>query len=87
MDLKLKAKKDVSREHLQIRRDPASGHFFIKDLSTLGTTVNGKRVPAQHPTGQWRRSGQQCRSGTSGQGSDRPGRASWTIDFKAVKQR
>jgi|SRR5579884_4135902 len=46
VDLKLAAKKDVSREHLQIRRDPASGKFFIKDLSSLGTTVNGKRVPA-----------------------------------------
>jgi len=46
VDLKLKAKKDVSREHLQIRRDASSGQFFIKDLSTLGTTVNGKRVPA-----------------------------------------
>ena len=46
MDLKLKAKKDVSREHLQIRRDPGTGDFFIKDLSTLGTTVNGKRIPA-----------------------------------------
>jgi pSer/pThr/pTyr-binding forkhead associated (FHA) protein len=45
VDLKLRAKKDVSREHLQIRRDPATGQFFIKDLSTLGTTVNGKRVP------------------------------------------
>src|SRR5579884_2379459 len=46
VDLKLKAKKDVSREHLQIRRDASSGRFFIKDLSTLGTTVNGKRIPA-----------------------------------------
>jgi pSer/pThr/pTyr-binding forkhead associated (FHA) protein len=46
VDLKLKTKKDVSREHLQIRRDPATGRFFIKDLSTLGTTVNGRRVPA-----------------------------------------
>lgn len=46
VDVKLKTKKDVSREHLQIRRDTASGEFFIKDLSTLGTTVNGKRVPA-----------------------------------------
>jgi len=46
VDLKLSTKKDVSREHLQIRRDPGSGKFFIKDLSTLGTTVNGKRVPA-----------------------------------------
>ncbi|HLJ50525.1 MAG TPA: FHA domain-containing protein [Bryobacteraceae bacterium] len=46
VDVKLKARKDVSREHLQIRRDAESGNFFIKDLSTLGTTVNGKRVPA-----------------------------------------
>ncbi|MBV9761522.1 MAG: FHA domain-containing protein [Acidobacteriaceae bacterium] len=45
VDLKLKAKKDVSREHLQIRRDPQTGKWFIKDLSTLGTTVDGKRVP------------------------------------------
>ncbi len=44
VDLKLFTKKDVSREHLQIRRDPASGRFFIKDLSSLGTTVNGKRI-------------------------------------------
>lgn len=45
VDVRLKTKKDVSREHLQIRRDPASGNFFVKDLSTLGTTVDGKRVP------------------------------------------
>jgi hypothetical protein len=45
VDLKLKAKKDVSREHAQIRRDPSTGQLFIKDLSTLGTTVDGKRVP------------------------------------------
>jgi len=44
VDVKLKSKKDVSREHVQIRRDPTSGKFFIKDLSSLGTTVNGKRV-------------------------------------------
>jgi len=46
VDLKVVAKKDVSREHLQIRRDGDSGKFFVKDLSTLGATVNGKRVPA-----------------------------------------
>ncbi len=45
VDLKLKAKKDVSREHVQIRRDPSTGQMFIKDLSTLGTTVDGKRLP------------------------------------------
>jgi pSer/pThr/pTyr-binding forkhead associated (FHA) protein len=46
VDLRLNTKKDVSREHAQIRRDPKSGQFRIKDLSTLGTTVNGKRLPA-----------------------------------------
>jgi len=46
VDLKLNTKKDVSREHLQIRRDTASGEFYIKDLSSLGTTVNGKRIAA-----------------------------------------
>ena len=46
VDLKLSSKKDVSREHVQIRRDTGSGKFFIKDLSALGTTVNGKRIPA-----------------------------------------
>src|SRR6202171_159493 len=46
VDLKLSAKKDVSREHLQLRRDPDSGQIFIKDLSSLGTTVNGRRIPA-----------------------------------------
>ena len=45
MDLKLKTKKDVSREHVQLRRDPKNGQFYVKDLSTLGTTVNGRRVP------------------------------------------
>jgi hypothetical protein len=45
VDLKLKSLKDVSREHVQIRRDPVTNRLFIKDLSTLGTTVDGKRVP------------------------------------------
>lgn len=44
VDLKLFTRKDVSREHLQIRRDPGTGRFFVKDLSSLGTSVNGKRV-------------------------------------------
>lgn len=50
VDLKLFTKKDVSREHAQIRRDPAAGKFFLKDLSTLGTTINGKPVPANAET-------------------------------------
>lgn len=44
-DVKIDASVDVSREHARIRRDPATGRFFIIDLSTLGTTVNGQRLP------------------------------------------
>jgi len=44
-DVKIEASVDVSREHARIRRDPATGGFFLIDLSTLGTTVNGGRVP------------------------------------------
>ena len=44
-DVRVDASVDVSREHARIRRDPASGKFFLIDLSTLGTTVNGQRVP------------------------------------------
>lgn len=44
-DVRVEASVDVSREHARIRRDPQSGRFFLIDLSTLGTTVNGQRVP------------------------------------------
>ena len=45
-DLKLETLSDVSREHFRLRRDPASGHFFLKDLSRLGTTINGQKAPS-----------------------------------------
>jgi hypothetical protein len=45
-DLKLDTVPDVSREHVRLRRDPATGAFFLKDLSRLGTTVNGEKVPS-----------------------------------------
>ena len=45
VDVKLQAAPDVSREHLRIRRDPASGAFFVKDLSSYGTTLDGTAVP------------------------------------------
>lgn len=45
VDLRLDTIPDVSREHARIRRDPDSGAFRIKDLSKLGTTVNGVTVP------------------------------------------
>lgn len=44
-DVRIEASVDVSREHARIRRDPASGRFFIIDLSTLGTTLDGQRLP------------------------------------------
>lgn len=43
-DLKFETFPDVSREHFRLRRDPASGQFFLKDLSRLGTTINGEKV-------------------------------------------
>jgi pSer/pThr/pTyr-binding forkhead associated (FHA) protein len=86
VDLKLKAKKDVSREHLQIRRDPSTGKLFIKDLSTLGTTVDGKRVPPsiQHTEG----GDQDANIEVPLPAKARIGLAGVLfIDFKAVKQR
>jgi len=45
-DLKLDTLPDVSREHFRLRRDPESGKFFLKDLSRLGTTIDGVAVPS-----------------------------------------
>ena len=44
VDVRIDSSADVSREHLSIRQDP-SGRFFVSDLSMLGTTLNGKRLP------------------------------------------
>jgi hypothetical protein len=44
MDVALYTNDEVSREHLNVRRDPASGSYFVTDLSTNGTWVNGKRL-------------------------------------------
>jgi len=45
VDIKLDAAADVSREHLRIRYDEAARQFFVQDLSTYGTTVNGVALP------------------------------------------
>lgn len=45
VDIRIVAAVDVSREHARIRRDPATGRFFLIDLSSLGTTLNGRHVP------------------------------------------
>jgi hypothetical protein len=45
-DIKLETLPDVSREHFRLRRDAESGKFFLKDLSRLGTTIDGETVPS-----------------------------------------
>jgi pSer/pThr/pTyr-binding forkhead associated (FHA) protein len=45
-DLKLYTSPDVSREHLRIRYDSLTNQFYIRDLSTLGTKVNGQAIPS-----------------------------------------
>ena len=45
VDIKIVSSVDVSREHARIRRDPKTGRFFLIDLSSLGTTLNGRHVP------------------------------------------
>jgi hypothetical protein len=44
VDLRLETTFDVSREHARIQRTPAGG-FRIKDLSKLGTSVDGRPLP------------------------------------------
>jgi len=44
VDVRLDTLPDVSREHARLQRTP-EGRFRIKDLSKLGTTVDGKPVP------------------------------------------
>jgi hypothetical protein len=45
VDIRIASSPDVSREHARIRRDPATDRFFLIDLSTFGTTLNGRHVP------------------------------------------
>jgi hypothetical protein len=45
VDVRIASSPDVSREHARVRRDPKTGRFFLIDLSSLGTTLNGRHVP------------------------------------------
>jgi pSer/pThr/pTyr-binding forkhead associated (FHA) protein len=45
VDVRIVSSVDVSREHARIRRDPQSNAFFLIDLSSLGTSLNGRHVP------------------------------------------
>jgi hypothetical protein len=44
VDLPLYTSDEISREHLRLRRDAASGAFTLLDKSRNGTWLNGKRV-------------------------------------------
>jgi hypothetical protein len=44
VDVRIEAAPDISREHLRLRRDAATGQFFLKDVSLYGTTINGTLV-------------------------------------------
>jgi pSer/pThr/pTyr-binding forkhead associated (FHA) protein len=44
MDLALYTNDEVSREHLTLRRDPATGRFRIVDKSINGTWLDGRRL-------------------------------------------
>ena len=44
IDLPLYASEEVSREHLRLKRDPASGRFTVVDRSRNGTWLNGRRL-------------------------------------------
>jgi hypothetical protein len=45
VDIRIVSSVDVSREHARIRRDAQTGRFYLIDLSSLGTTLNGRHVP------------------------------------------
>jgi hypothetical protein len=44
MDLALYSNDEISREHLMLRRDGATGQFYITDKSTNGTWLDGRRL-------------------------------------------
>lgn len=45
VDIRIASSPDVSREHARIRRDPQTGVLYLIDLSSFGTTLNGRHVP------------------------------------------
>jgi hypothetical protein len=44
VDLPLYTNDEVSREHLRLRRDPATGKFTVADNSRNGTWLNGRKL-------------------------------------------
>jgi predicted component of type VI protein secretion system len=50
VDVRVEASPDISREHVRLRRDAATGQFFLKDVSLYGTSINGQRVASSVDT-------------------------------------
>ena len=73
-DLKLDTLPDVSREHFRLRRDPASGKFFLKDLSRLGTTINGEKAPSSIEFSDGEKRDRNVEAPVPDAGAHRPGR-------------
>ncbi|HEX5731524.1 MAG TPA: FHA domain-containing protein [Blastocatellia bacterium] len=46
VDLRLDGPEQISQEHFRLRRDEATGKFYIKDVSRLGTKVEGRKIPS-----------------------------------------
>jgi predicted component of type VI protein secretion system len=44
VDVRVTSRHDVSRRHAALRRDPITGAYFLKDLSSFGTSVGGRRL-------------------------------------------
>lgn len=44
LDVALRTRPDVSRDHLRIRHDAHSGGFSAKDVSQYGVTIDGRKV-------------------------------------------
>lgn len=45
VDIRIVSSPDVSRQHIRLHRDAKTGRFSVIDLSSLGTTLNGRHVP------------------------------------------
>ena len=74
VDIRIASSPDVSREHARIRRDPKTGRFFLIDLSSLGTTLNGRHVPQGLRRGGWNEAGERRRNRAARHGANRAGR-------------
>ena len=73
VDIRIASSPDVSREHARLRRDPQTGRFFLIDLSSLGTTLNGRHVPKGLRRGRRNETRERRRDGAARRREDRSG--------------